>query len=249
MAPLVRSQRKKEKKATVSTKYKSEKTFVDSRSNDEVTRDKMYQQEEQERIVRKPSGIGSFLSVTIPLSETTKEALEKFKQNLVNLIELKIENNSIVVCNATTVTEPLNKYIVEIEPRFYVYAHSPSANVFIYCCPDKSPQKLRMVYSTSKPQVATQVEQFGINLAKKRIEVTEGSELTSDYITSEISPAKYSSPGFTPTKQPVTNFSSGAAKGSRVPVMNAPHPIYGLMNQQNQDSKKKKIVIPPSGAW
>jgi len=220
--------------------YSNEKKPVDSRSSDEVLRDKMNKEEEQERESRKGK-IGGYHAVSIPLSQAAKDEFEKFKQNQINFIELSIDNEKqgINAVNALSVTDQLSSHISEAEPRFYVYRHQGTP-VFIYCCPDKSPQKLRMVYSTSKPQVATQIQQLGINLAAKRMEVTEASEITPENISAAVNPR----PSYAANSAPVAK---SPAKASAV---TAPHPIYSLMNQQNQDpTKKKKIVLPPSGAW
>lgn len=85
----------------------------------------------------------------------------------------------------------LQKEINTAEPRFYVYKFGASfgeenrlspliSTVFIYCCPEKSPAKLRMVYSTSKPTVADSISKLGLSIVGKRVRVRKMSSNISD---------------------------------------------------------------------
>lgn len=51
------------------------------------------------------------------------------------------------------------------EPRFTLYKYQSKA-FLLYTCPDKSPQRLRMVYSTTKPSVAEQAGKHGVTVTK-----------------------------------------------------------------------------------
>ncbi len=93
-----------------------------------------------------------------------------------------------------------------------------------------------MVFSTAKPQLATQIEQLGIKFSK-RLEVSEPKELTPD----ELRSASVRMNSFPSSSAPV--------KTNKLPAVAAPHPVYGMGLAQNGEPRKKKIVIPPSGAW
>jgi len=135
---------------------------------------------------------------------------------------------------------------------------------FIYCCPGKSPQKLRMVYSTAKGSVISDAKGLGFGVTKTG-EIGEPSELTSQYISS-LTPV--SSARSTPVSTPGTpgspfgpyvgrggptravNRNSGdQVKASRQSVIEGAHPVYSLMGSPGSSGRSKKIVLPPPGAY
>jgi hypothetical protein len=101
-----------------------------------------------------------------------------------------------------------------------------------------------MVYSTAKPQVADQIEHLGLALEKKRHEIREGSELTDDLLAPETKKFGSSS------SYRVQSAPDGTTKAAHVPTVNAPHPVYSMIDPNNDKAKKtKKIVMPPPGAY
>lgn len=242
------------------TYYKTGKSLGDSRSTEEILREKVLKQEEEEKKDRKPPVAtgGGYHAVTIPLSDEAKEKIEELKQGKINFIELAINESKDKVkveCSKeiSSISE-LQKSINTSEPRFYLYAFEQNrlgiskVNVYIYCCPEKSNPKLRMVYSTSKPTLAAQIEKLELELNKKRIEITDATELTEDYLKEETDPRRMSgnlTGGAAPWSKP---SGDGTTKAKNVNSI-ASHPVYSLMSNQASPGTKKKIVVPPRGAY
>ncbi len=65
------------------------------------------------------------------------------------------------------------------EPRFYL-AHTEVSNFFIYCCPDDSAVRTRMMYSSSKNSVIDALEKSGVKCEKK-IEIRDASDLSDEF--------------------------------------------------------------------
>lgn len=258
--------------------YKSTQKEVDVRSDSERLLANLSVQEEEarteqeqqhvEKVTAKtnPSAsarasVGGYHAVEIPLSSDAQQQLEKYKSGSVNFVQLAINDtkDGVNAPDAKSVSSlsAAGTAMHTSEPRFYLYKHQ-SQNVFIYCCPDKSPAKLRMVYSTAKPGVAEQVGKSGISLAAKRVEIREGSELADELSVGTLN------------KQPNlikvapgrmtggTNGGGGGVEGGGTVktaqhlsrVGEKQHPIYGIMGSGNGPSTgKKKIVLPPPGAW
>jgi len=240
---------------------------IDARSQQEISRENVHKQEEDERkqraSVTMTSGSsksflsGGYHSVQIPLSESAKEVLNRFKSGQINFVQLEIDDKKQFV-NATSeksISETqLEQEIHKSEPRFYLYVKD-SNKVFIYSCPDKSPTKLRMVYSTAKPSVADQIVKIGITLAGKRVEITTPTELAEE-LKSGLTGSATSPRYFTGRMQQTSGDSSlftplgGTVKSTKVNTVEA-HPIYGLIEQKGklEHGVKKKIVLPPPGAY
>jgi len=254
--------------------YQGTKAPVDGRSEFEIAHERVLKAEEDERNSQiktqttKESGLGGYHSVILPMNDQAKEYLNQFKSGGVNFVQLSIEKEQVIGVSSKTISvNDIPKEVHITEPRFYVYNFQKmgaSTAVFIYCCPEKSPPKLRMVYSTAKPGVVDQIFKLGISLAPKKIEVTSGSELTEEFLRSETnstapkpsSPAKSAAgPGFTGRNKygaPATIPEGGdVVKAKNVSTIQTSHPIYSLMTQTNTAAPgtKKKIVIPPKGAW
>jgi len=244
--------------------YKGEQKPGDSRSNFEIERDKVIQQEDNERkelaeeMVKKEAqgSPGGLHSVSIPLNSSAKAALDRLNSGEVNFISLVVEGDksSISSTDAKKIeSSTASSEIHKSEPRFYILTQFGKQPVFIYSCPGISPPKLKMVYSTSKSNIINQITQYGINLAPKKIEITDPSDLNDELKDAQtvrpksiamtgrmIQPA----PGSTPAL-------GGTVKASTLPTMNNQHAIYGLMARPGTEgsSTKKKIVIPPRAAW
>lgn len=253
---------------------------ADSRSEAEKMHDLVLEQEEevreeqQQKLVANDEkrssgnlGSGGYHSVSIPLSSSAKAELDRLKSGQINFLQLSINDAktevNAPVAKAVSSMQEAEKEIHTAEPRFYVYTHtrggSPS-NVFVYCCPEKAPPKLRMVYSTAKLTVAGLITQHGVALAPKKIEIRDpvdlGDELKDSNMSVKPSAAASGRGGLTGRMiTPSPNSSSspafgGTVKAAKQSSFEASHPIYSLMNPQGlHDPKKKKIVIPPRAAW
>jgi len=207
--------------------------------------------------------IGGYHHVTIPLSDSAKADVGKFKDGSVNFIEFAInpKNDTITVAVAKTIAGDFSKLVNEDEPRFYIHNNKVARSVvFVYCCPDKSPAQMRMVYSTSKPTLEAQLKTLGIVIARKA-EVREGSEIEEALKREPVKAAVSPKFGLKPTAGPAAGrpgSASGLKEGGgevkaqdlkSVQVGEAQHPIYGLMTDTKTNPQKKKIVMPPPGAW
>jgi len=214
-----------------------------------------------EQIIKKEvqtGGSGGYHSVTIPLASSAKAALDRLKSGDVNWVVLAIENNeSIVSQEAKRVDSARVTAEVNItEPRFYLYTPPGKSTVFIYSCPSKSAPKMRIVYSTSKPNAVNQVSQYGINLASKKIEITDSEDLVDELNDAQtVKPSSFKGVGMTGRMiQPApgsTPALGGTVKASNLPTVGNQHSIYGLMARPGTEgaTTKKKIVIPPRAAW
>ncbi|KAH3762490.1 actin depolymerizing protein [Pelomyxa schiedti] len=198
-------------------------------------------QEEHVRV----DGIGGYHTVKLPLSSSATTALSQYKTNTINFIELQVTEDPEEIVAAYTGSIPVGSVgsrIITTEPRFYLYNFmSPSAlapkSLFIYCCPDKSPAKMRMVYSTVKPTVSKEISVAGINLAKN-FEIRGPEEFTVQQINDALRPSHAS---YEPAKSTTTNKSR---------TVEAPHPVYSMIGgEAHSGSTKKKITLPPSGAY
>jgi len=251
-------------------------TSADARSEFEVEKEKVVSDENESRVeyaeqitkkeseVKLGGGIGGYHSVNIPLSANAKSDLNRLKSGEINFLALAIDEAKTSINSAGGKRVDVSSVAAEIhtsEPRFYLYTQTGKPTVFIYSCPDKSPPKWRMVYSTSKPGVISQVTQSGINIASKKIEISTGAELKDELQDAQTAkpPTNAFKPGpavtgrmFAPGagNAPLQEF-GGVVKARNIPTASAPHSIYSLMQNANMQtaSTKKKIVIPPRAAW
>lgn len=193
-----------------------------------------------------------FHSVTLPFSDTAKANVGKFSRGEANFVELAVNGAKDGVDSpaAETISGGLGPKLSDTDPRFYLFKFR-GQNLFLYCCPAKAARPLRMVYSTSKGSVAEQVEGCGVRIAKS-LEVSEASDVTDAALSEALNPprATYSSASSQPSW---ANRGRGrgnrplSSSGDMVGAGNA-HPIYSMMGTQS-NSGRKKIVLPPRGAW
>eukprot|EP01113_Clastostelium_recurvatum_P034801 TRINITY_DN4767_c0_g1_i3.p1 TRINITY_DN4767_c0_g1~~TRINITY_DN4767_c0_g1_i3.p1 ORF type:complete len:479 (-),score=96.66 TRINITY_DN4767_c0_g1_i3:44-1402(-) len=314
---------------TASAPAKSTQSYnpsnADALSEFEIMREKALKEEEEERQSRmrvragsphdakdKPSGIGGYHQVKIPLSDSVTEALQSFQGGSVDMVRFKIMGKGTSFEADLTVPAgdglgATRENIFPSEPRFYLLRHNGQA-VFVYCCPDAAPPSTRMVYSTSKPTFAKDIEDFGITIGRK-MEVRGAEDLADDAVRGgaarSYAPSYASSSSSSSSSEPSGSFGlrstglrdglvegrkatsppaspSGPPRGIGAGVMagkksvgaqvlprgpgsyGAPqvtgaHPVYGLMEKGSHvhaaptvsagAGVKKKIVMPPPGAW
>jgi len=201
-------------------------------------------------------GIGGYHSVSLPLTPKAKSELGKLKDGINTFVELFVTDNheSIdVVGSAKSINggEGVAKEISGVQPRFFVFVTNKISKqaALIYYCPDKSPQKSRMVYSTAKQGLADEVSKLGVTIATRKIEISEAAdvveELKRNLNTTGLSPA-------TNMKKGGLEEGGGGVKASNVRTTGgSEHEVYGLMkdNVTQKTETKKKIVIPPPGAY
>jgi hypothetical protein len=146
-------------------------------------------------------------------------------------------------------------HIDPVEPRFVLYAYSRgtvgtidrgTAVVFIYSCPDKSKLRTRMVYSTSKPWIVHEAQAAGLNVARK-MEIRSPEDASPQAINEALHPSSYSAGG----GGGAASRPAGSPSATRsYQTVSKPHPVYSQIAPETAHaSLKKKIVMPPSGAW
>jgi len=231
---------------------------VYSLSAREEIHNRVLEDEEAERKARaaqlgsKGKATSGYHTVSIPLSDTAKKVVGSFASGHgVSFVQLAIDDRNVnsEVSNNTPISS-LPSAINSSEPRFYLYKYL-NKQYFIYCCPERSPQKLRMVYSTCKAHLIDACLSVGCNFSG-RLEIREGSELTAESLRSASEPPpldRLAHSNRLAGKEPETNNAN--IPSASVPTISSPHPVYSLMGQSPQSPKtgKKKVVIPPSGAY
>ncbi|KAJ1983702.1 Twinfilin-1 [Dimargaris cristalligena] len=250
---------------------------------------------------------GGFHTVQLPFTEAAQSALEDFFNPAVlsdNIIELEItddkanvdinhQENCLDIGHLFTVSTQL--------PRFYAvrFPDGPfvGETILVYLCPEKSPPKWRMVYSTALAGLLEECKKcefsFGYKVSlfdpkectfasladKIRTEVAQSLTSTRpihDIVNYDNSPSTESPRdnaidrvGRYNYSRPTSSTGSNNSAQRSSPSM-ASHPVYGLMvdamaQHHNQKSNrkgsighlptstafgpKKKIVIPPPGAY
>jgi len=136
--------------------------------------------------------------VAFPADQDLLDALEAFVNGKFNYIQVGIDPDN----ERITLKESKNLELKEVssqcptnEPRFHFYRwthvhEGENFNSIVYCysCPS-SPVKLRMLYSTSKANVAGIAESKGITV-DCRLEITNGPEFNESDIISLLHPPK-----------------------------------------------------------
>jgi twinfilin-like protein len=240
--------------------YQGSKKPVNATSQKEDIIEFAKNEENKEREFREQNanvrGSGGYHSVSLPFSPSAETMVRQIASGSVNFVELAINQakNGIDGRKATdagTVSQ-LQNLVNEHEPRFYLYKYNNSL-LFLYCCPDRSPQQLRMVYSTSKSSISQQVVSCGANVSKTG-EISDRSELTDQYLrelTQARAPSSPMGPSRASPARPswVKNDNNNDNKAARpTSMVDNAHPVYSLMTS-NPSRAGKKIVIPPPGAY
>jgi len=187
-------------------------------------------------------GGGLYQDMSLPLDDKANSEVQRWKKGDVNWVELAIEKDKKdkieFVSSKSIESRNLSSAVNASEARYYLFTYSgmgKKVNIFIYCCPDASQRQLRMVYATSKNSIPAAAAKLGINIEKK-LEISTPSELTEDYIKSELSP-KADAGRSSPSPHPKN-------------VIKDSHPVYSLMTGGGAGGPaKKKIVMPPNGAY
>ncbi|PIA16545.1 hypothetical protein COEREDRAFT_15343 [Coemansia reversa NRRL 1564] len=109
---------------------------------------------------------GGFHTVTLPLSTAAKAALSDFAANVgITVVELEVEANTCVTsARSFTSTEEFKPNAVE--PRFYIM-RTPGSRIFVYSCPEASPPRLRMIYSTAGAATLAQIQELGYRITHR----------------------------------------------------------------------------------
>lgn len=138
--------------------------------------------------------------VSFPIKEDAMDQLLKLKNKEIMYVQLSIniDNEEILLANQRreiTISD-LPGLVPDDHPRYhlFLYKHTYEGDyleqiVFIYSCPGyKCSVKERMLYSSCKAAVTGIVESDLQMEIVKKIEISEGSELTADFILDEVHP-------------------------------------------------------------
>ena len=163
----------------------------------------------------KPLPASGFHSVSYPLTSEATSALDQLKSGQVNWVQLSLDStrkNMTSVCAKQVSQSELSSLIDETEPQFYLYNTSANSLVLVYCCPEKAPQKNRMVYSTCKASLADTLKASGVAIVKK-YDIREPSEMSINQLNEALRSASASL--FKPDERSHTKSASYGAAGSR----------------------------------
>jgi len=161
--------------------------------------------------------------------------------------------------SASILPNELSSSLHVSEPRFYLYSHQRSHspgeryNLFIYACPDASHPSTRMVYSTSKPTVAQDLTQLGLQIVK-RLEVRGGDDVTEEKIEEEIGTNPSSSYGYasppspSPASKPLYGQTGLRSTSARTQLVGSSSPSsgrsYGQYGSSSPKSKPLGVALP-----
>ncbi|KAF9109988.1 hypothetical protein BGX27_006902 [Mortierella sp. AM989] len=144
-------------------------------------------------------------------------------ERTVNFVKLSIdaENERIDLAGEAKITaKELVKNIDEESPRFTFFAYEHTHNgkahdslVFMYTCPSKSKIRERMLYSSCRAGVLQAAkDDAGLEVGKK-LETTDVSDLTEDFILDELHPKTQPASGGSSSSS-----GSGGARGFSKPA-------------------------------
>ncbi|KAF9433249.1 Twinfilin-1 [Entomortierella beljakovae] len=142
-------------------------------------------------------------------------------ERTINFVKLAIdaENERIDLASESKITaRELVKNIDENSPRFTFFAFEHTHNgkshdslVFMYTCPSKSKIRERMLYSSCRAGVLQAAKDEASLNVEKKLETTDVSELTEEFVLEELHPKTQSSFGG-------SSGSSGGARGFSKPA-------------------------------
>jgi len=143
--------------------------------------------------------------VAFPVENDAVNALKQLVGGSVNYVQIKIDCDAekIKLDHSSNIDfDSLGSEVRPDEPRFHFFAYTHefegsnvTSNVFIYSCPDGSkgtksaPVRMRMLYSSSKANVADVLTQAGGKVDGK-IEVNTSEDITEEVLLNILHPQK-----------------------------------------------------------
>jgi len=143
--------------------------------------------------------------VAFPVESDAVNALKQLVGGSVNYVQIKIDCDAekIKLDHSSTIDlDGLGSEIRPDEPRFHFFAYAHefegsniTSNVYIYSCPDGSkgtksaPVRMRMLYSSSKANVADVLSQAGGKVDGK-IEVNTSEDISDEVLLNILHPQK-----------------------------------------------------------
>ena len=195
--------------------------------------------------------LGGYHTVTLPLDPSASSALDDLAAGRATTAVFSIDTEREVIVSekvSSTPSSEVSHILDPVNPRFLLHAVSSPASasgrsfVYAYCCPDKSPVRVRMVYSTAKPNIPREAQKKGLRIAGT-LEVRSGAELTSTVLQDAARPKGSAYRAAPAWQQEKRNAASGHA-------IAAPHPVYShVPSTQQQRGGKSHVILPPEGAY
>eukprot|EP01095_Lingulamoeba_sp_RSL-Kostka_P002794 TRINITY_DN13711_c0_g1_i1.p1 TRINITY_DN13711_c0_g1~~TRINITY_DN13711_c0_g1_i1.p1 ORF type:complete len:342 (+),score=143.87 TRINITY_DN13711_c0_g1_i1:51-1076(+) len=139
-------------------------------------------------------------SVAFPMSMEAVNALKEMNNGNNNFVQLSVDlDNETIELVSTKVIGigDLPSEIPDDHPSFsfFKYSHNHDGNqvspmIFVYACTDNAPIKERMLYSTVKSAAQAQSKKEANVSVDHKLEVSEGADLTIEYIHEKIHPVE-----------------------------------------------------------
>lgn len=205
--------------------------------------------------IRQGPGVGGFTRTELSLGPGVTDAVKAAKGKK-NLVVLAVDTTSMVLTLCSTATcglgaGPLGEQLNTREPRYYVLVDGKHV-VFVYCCPDDSARKPRMVYSTAKASAIDLVKGCGLT-PTVTLEVTEASDLADDDLVPTASSIKKKRKDAVAAAPKETAGFRAAPKA----IVADPKAMGGLSafmattlgsDNKSGSNRSKKVLIAPHGA-
>jgi twinfilin-like protein len=120
-------------------------------------------------------------TIDFPLTSNMENKIKDFKNGVVDWIECEVTKDEKIECVQSAkignIEQSVTKRVDEKQPRFYLVKRCGTAKgdrtYLVFSCPETSPIRLRMVYSTCKASI---LEQGGIAF-DKLLEIRSSDEL------------------------------------------------------------------------
>lgn len=141
--------------------------------------------------------------LSLPVTAELTQSIEKFKKGFINYVQIKLDTDKeeLKLWDCSNIgVEELGAKIPDDEPRYHMFNFGHTfedekifSAVFIYSCPGyNTPVKQRMMYSSTKSNFLSSLEELGVVIAAKT-EISGGEELTEAAVYDLIHPQKHAS--------------------------------------------------------
>ncbi|TPX35098.1 hypothetical protein SmJEL517_g02474 [Synchytrium microbalum] len=131
--------------------------------------------------------------VSFSWSADASKRLQEFKSKGINLLQLKIDEESIETDRAD-ISSPsdISANVSTTSPRFVLYRYknpgdSSDATIFVYVCPGASKVKERMLYSSTRGNVIQVIEE-SLGALGKKVEIDDPSEIQPEWLEDFLFP-------------------------------------------------------------
>jgi len=137
--------------------------------------------------------------VSFPVTDAALEKLQKLKNGALTYVQLKIDEKAEKIdlgSSSNIEIGEIGNAFPPSEARFHFFAYKHeyegqklTSVIFVYSCPNGTPVKQRMLYSTTKSAATDSATGLGIEIIKK-YEVNTPEELAEQTIYDDIHPPK-----------------------------------------------------------